>query len=89
MKVVELGTGEDYAEGLRMQEATGLPIIPMATNSGVYWSRRSFFVKPGKVIFEFFPPILPSQNLKTAHKQLIDVIEENSKRLVREAREKS
>lgn len=70
---------------LRMQEATGLPIIPMATNSGVYWSRRSFFVKPGKVIFEFFPAILPGQELKVAHKEMVTILEENSKRLVREA----
>lgn len=70
---------------LRMQEATGLPIVPMATDSGVYWPRRSFFIKPGKVVFEFFPPIMPGQDLKTAHQQMATVIEENSNRLVREA----
>lgn len=70
---------------IRMQEATGLPIIPMATNSGVYWPKHSFFVKPGKVIFEFFPPIMPGQDLKTTHKQMVDIIETNSNRLVQEA----
>lgn len=70
---------------VRMQEATGLPIVPMATNSGLYWPRHSYFVKPGKVIFEFFPAILPGEDLKTTHKKMVTVIEENSNRLVQEA----
>ena len=74
---------------VRMQEATGLPIIPMATNSGLYWPRRSFFVKPGKVIFEFFPAILPGADLKETHKQMVDIIETNSNRLVQEALSKA
>lgn len=73
----------------RMQEATGLPIVPMATNSGVYWPRHSYFVKPGKVIFEFFPPIPAGQDLKATHKQMAEIIETNSNRLVQEALQKS
>ncbi len=74
---------------VRMQEATQLPILPMATNSGLFWPRRSFFVKPGKVIFEFFPPIMPGQDLKTTHQQMADIIETNSNRLVQETLSKS
>jgi len=73
---------------LRMQEATGLPIIPMATNSGLFWPRRSFFARPGKVIFEFFPAIEAGQDLKTAQQKMASVIEENSNRLVREEQER-
>ncbi len=41
----------------RMQEATGLPIIPLALNTGKFWPRNSWIKRPGKVIFEFLPPI--------------------------------
>ena len=73
---------------LRMQDATGLPIIPMATNSGVFWPRRSFFIKPGKVIFEFFPAIEKGGDMKESHQKMAKIIEENSNRLVNEALEK-
>ena len=49
---------------VRLQEATNLPIIPMALNSGVYWPRNSWFKKPGKVIFEFLPPIEPDHGME-------------------------
>lgn len=41
----------------RMALETGLPLIPMALNSGMFWPRNSWLKHPGKVIFEFLPPI--------------------------------
>lgn len=35
------------------------PVIPVALNSGVYWGKRAFFKRPGKIILEFLPPIAP------------------------------
>ncbi len=48
---------------VRLQEATNLPIIPMALNTGIYWPRNSWFKKPGKVVFEFLPPIEPDHGM--------------------------
>lgn len=63
----------------------GMPIIPLAMNSGVYWPRNSFWKKPGKVVFEFLPPIEAGLPLPDVMKQLEDAIETASQRLTQEA----
>jgi 1-acyl-sn-glycerol-3-phosphate acyltransferase len=45
----------------RIQEATNLPVIPMALNSGVFWPRSGWMKKSGTVVFEFLPPIEPGR----------------------------
>ncbi len=40
-----------------LYEQLHLPIVPMALNSGLYWSRRAFLKKPGTIVVEFLPPI--------------------------------
>jgi 1-acyl-sn-glycerol-3-phosphate acyltransferase len=37
----------------------GLPCVPMALNSGLFWGRRAFTKRPGRIIVEFLPPIPP------------------------------
>ncbi len=40
----------------------GIPVVPLALNSGYFWPRQSFLKKPGMVTFEFLeaiPPGLP------------------------------
>lgn len=34
-----------------------LPVIPFATNTGMFWKKSSFLRFPGKVIFEFMEPM--------------------------------
>lgn len=34
-----------------------VPLIPVATNAGLFWPRSSFKRLPGKVIYEFLPPL--------------------------------
>lgn len=47
-----------YKGGIaKMAEASGLPIVPLALNTGLYWPKMSWIKKPGKVVFEFLPPI--------------------------------
>lgn len=36
-----------------------LPVIPMATNSGMHWPASSWIRTPGTIVFEFLPPIPP------------------------------
>jgi len=36
-----------------------LPVVPVALNSGSYWPRRSFVKRPGCIVMEFLPPIVP------------------------------
>ena len=38
---------------------TGLPVIPVATDSGRYWGRRAFRKTPGVIRIVVGPPIPP------------------------------
>ncbi len=59
---------------VRIQESTGLPIIPLALNCGLFWPRKGWLKHPGKAVFEFLPPIPAggerSETLKTLEKVL-------------------
>ncbi len=33
----------------------GVPVIPVALNSGLFWPRRKFIRRPGTIILEFLP----------------------------------
>lgn len=38
---------------------TGLPVIPVTTNSGVFWGRRAFRKRAGVIDIEIHPPMPP------------------------------
>src|SRR3546814_15770208 len=40
----------------------GLPVVPVALNSGLFWRRRSFLKQPGPIILEFLPPYAPGRS---------------------------
>lgn len=69
---------------IRMYEATSQPILPLAMNSGLFWKKNAFFKYPGKVIFEFLPPIPTGLNGSDALAQLQTVLEKKSNELVAE-----
>lgn len=80
-------TRRPYKIGVvRIQEATDLPIIPLAMNSGYFWPRNSFFKRPGKVIFEFLPAIAPGKAPDEILEKLSKTVEEKSNELLTEAR---
>ncbi len=37
----------------------GLPLVPVALNSGLFWGRRSFLKRSGRILVEFLPAIEP------------------------------
>lgn len=61
--------------------ALNVPVIPAAHNAGYFWGRRRFLKKPGKIIFEFLPPIEPGLDEKTFFAQLESRIEEACDRI--------
>jgi 1-acyl-sn-glycerol-3-phosphate acyltransferase len=65
----------------RMQEATQLPIIPLAINAGVYWPKHKWVKYSGTVIFEFMPAIMPGESDKATLAQLESILEERSNEL--------
>ncbi|MDC0993930.1 lysophospholipid acyltransferase family protein, partial [Alphaproteobacteria bacterium] len=48
-----------------LYEATGLPVVPVALNSGHVWPRNSWMKYPGLVTVEFLDPIDPGLDRKS------------------------
>jgi 1-acyl-sn-glycerol-3-phosphate acyltransferase len=54
------GERRPYQPGVAaLYQALALPVVPVAVNSGLYWGRRSFVKRPGRIIIEFLEPIPP------------------------------
>jgi 1-acyl-sn-glycerol-3-phosphate acyltransferase len=62
------------------------PVVPVALNSGVFWARRSFVKRPGRIVVEFLPPIEPGLERKAFMAELHHRLEPATERLVAEAR---
>lgn len=66
-----------------------LPVVPVALNSGLFWSRRSLILRAGTITLEVLPPIPPGVERRAFMEQLQDRIESAAERLRREALEES
>jgi 1-acyl-sn-glycerol-3-phosphate acyltransferase len=53
----------------------GVPVVPVALNSGLFWRRRSYIRKPGTIILRFLPAIPPGLDRKTFMARLETEIE--------------
>ena len=62
--------------------ATQLPVIPVATNSGLFWGRRSFLKRPGVITVSILPPLPAGLGRAEFMAQLERAIEEETARLV-------
>lgn len=60
--------------------------VPVALNSGVFWPRRKFLRRPGRIVLEFLPPIPPGLKRREFMARLEQTIETASQRLLAEAR---
>lgn len=78
-----------YKAGIaKMYASSGLPIVPMALNTGIFWPRTSWIKRPGKIVFEFLPSIEPGIPLENVMKTLTPQLESASNTLREEARQK-
>ncbi len=71
---------------LKLYNEIGLPILPVAINTGLYWPRNSFWKYPGKAVIEFLPLIPPGLSMEEAGKTVETQVEYASKKLVEEGR---
>jgi 1-acyl-sn-glycerol-3-phosphate acyltransferase len=60
----------------------GLPCVPVALNSGLYWPRRKFLRRPGTIRIEILPPIAPGLDKASFHALIQERIETASDRLL-------
>jgi 1-acyl-sn-glycerol-3-phosphate acyltransferase len=68
-----------------LYQALGVPVVPAAVNSGLFWGRRSFLKRPGRITLEFLDPILPGLGRREVMAQLEERIETATAALEREA----
>lgn len=54
---VNVGLHKKFQPGILAIYKNGIDVLPVALNSGVYWSKNSFIKKPGKIIIQFLPVI--------------------------------
>jgi 1-acyl-sn-glycerol-3-phosphate acyltransferase len=81
------GAPPDYKTGIvLLYEALGVPCVPLALNSGVFWPRRSLERGPGTIVVEFLEPIPPGLPKDQFINRLIASIETASARLLAEAK---
>jgi 1-acyl-sn-glycerol-3-phosphate acyltransferase len=75
----KLGVAHLYA-------STGVPCVPIALNSGLFWPRRSIRRLPGTVLVEILDPIPPGLDKDVFFKRLQHDIETATARLIAEAK---
>jgi 1-acyl-sn-glycerol-3-phosphate acyltransferase len=76
------GAPPEYKPGAAaLYSNLGLPCVPVALNSGLYWPRRQFLRYPGTVVIEFLPAIPANLPRKEFVARLIREIEGAAERL--------
>jgi 1-acyl-sn-glycerol-3-phosphate acyltransferase len=80
------GASPSYKPGIvHLFARAGLPCVPAALNSGLFWPRRSLVRRPGTIIVEFLPPIAAGFDRTGFLAHVRDAIEEASARLIQES----
>jgi 1-acyl-sn-glycerol-3-phosphate acyltransferase len=70
----------------RLYSEVGVPCVPVALNSGLFWPRRAFLRLPGTIVVEFLPPIMPGLDKDAFFSRLQNDIETATARLIAEGR---
>jgi 1-acyl-sn-glycerol-3-phosphate acyltransferase len=83
------GAEPRYKYGVaHLYAAEGVPCVPVALNSGLFWPRRSLRRFPGKIVVEILDPISPGLDKEAFMHRLQDTIETATARLLDEAKAK-
>ncbi|MCE3233036.1 MAG: 1-acyl-sn-glycerol-3-phosphate acyltransferase [Rickettsiaceae bacterium] len=75
------GEKRTYQPGIAfiyMDLDSGIPVVPVALNSGLYWGRESFLKHPGTIRMQYLPPIKPGLNRKDFMVALENAVENGS-----------
>jgi 1-acyl-sn-glycerol-3-phosphate acyltransferase len=83
-----VGAPPDYKNGVSLiYSEAGVPCIPVALNSGLFWPRRTFMRYPGTLVIEFLDPIPPGLKRQEFNERMQTAIEEATDRIVKAGRE--
>ena len=79
------GAEPSYKFGIaHLYAETGMPCLPIALNSGLFWPRRSFLRYPGTIVAEVLDPIPPGLSKADFAARLQQDIETATARLIAE-----
>jgi 1-acyl-sn-glycerol-3-phosphate acyltransferase len=82
-----VGAAPDYKTGVgQIYVNSGVPCVPAALNSGLFWPRRTFMRYPGTLVVEFLDPLPPGLGRKEFIARISTSIEQATNRLVEAAR---
>jgi 1-acyl-sn-glycerol-3-phosphate acyltransferase len=77
------GVASEYKPGVAaLYRELDVPVIPVATNSGVHWPAHGFIRRPGTIVFEYLEPIPPGLKRAEFMRILEERIETASNRLL-------
>lgn len=77
------GAPPAYKLGItHLYAALGVPCVPVALDTGLYWPRRSLLRRPGKAVIAFLPPIMPGLERAAFLARLQERIEDASDALL-------
>jgi 1-acyl-sn-glycerol-3-phosphate acyltransferase len=83
-----VGAPPDYKTGVgQIYVNSGVPCIPVALNSGLFWPRRTFMRYPGTLVVEFLDPLPPGLTRKDFIERISTSIEAATNRIVEAARQ--
>ncbi|ATQ66799.1 MULTISPECIES: lysophospholipid acyltransferase family protein [Methylosinus] len=81
-----IGAPAQYKFGVaHLYHESGAACLPVALNSGLFWPRRSFLIRPGTVVLEYLPPIEPGLAPRLFFERLQETMETATERLIEEA----
>jgi 1-acyl-sn-glycerol-3-phosphate acyltransferase len=81
------GERRSYQPGVAaLYQALALPVIPAAVNSGLYWGRRAFVKRSGRIVLQFLEPIPPGRTRRRLMAELERRIETATAALLHEGR---
>ena len=79
------GVRQPYQPGVAaLYHRLGVAVVPVALNSGLFWGRRSFVKRPGRILVEFLPAIPPGLDRKQFLATLEERVESASAALMAE-----
>jgi len=75
-----------YRTGVfHMYRDFGMPVVPLATNLGLFWPQEEFRKSPGTAVIEFLEPIPPGLDRAEFMARLEHAVETKSQELIAEA----
>jgi 1-acyl-sn-glycerol-3-phosphate acyltransferase len=77
------GEHKPYQPGIAaLYGQLNVPVVPVALNSGLFWGKKAWVKKPGKIAIEYLPPIPPGLDRRAFMAELEARLEPASRKLL-------